>query len=71
MKWSSQKKDSTEKEKKSYLFEYQIGANSLKVISNEKKKDEKWKRWANISPDSTLVVFSKNFNLFWMDKENF
>ena len=23
------------------------------------------------SPDSTLVVFSKNFNLFWMDKENF
>lgn len=65
------KKDSTEKEKKSYLFEYQIGANSLKVISNEKKKDEKWKRWANISPDSTLVVFSKNFNLFWMDKENF
>ncbi len=64
-------KDSSKKEKKEYLFEYKIGGNSLKVLNNEKKKEEKWKKWANISPDSTIVVFSKNYNLFWMDKKNF
>ena len=63
--------DSSKKEKKEYLFEYKIGGNSLKVLNNEKKKEEKWKKWANISPDSTIVVFSKNYNLFWMDKKNF
>ena len=63
--------DSTKKEKKEYLFEYKIGGNYLEVISNKKKKEEKWKKWANISPDSTIVVFSKKYNIYWMDKENF
>ena len=63
--------DSTKKEKKEYLFEYKIGGNYLEVISNKKKKEEKWKKWANISPDSTIVVFSKKYNINWMDKENF
>ena len=63
--------DSSKKEKKEYLFEYKIGSNFLKLINNKKKKEEKWKKWANISPDSTIVVFSKKYNLFWMDKENF
>ena len=65
------KEDSSKKEKKEYLFEYKIGSNFLKLINNKKKKEEKWKKWANISPDSTIVVFSKKYNLFWMDKENF
>ena len=29
------------------------------------------KTWANIAPDSSIVLFSKNYNLYWMDKENF
>ena len=28
-------------------------------------------RWANVAPDSSIVLFSKHHNLYWMDKENF
>ena len=59
------------KKKKSYLFEYKIGGNYLKVISNKKKQEEKWKKWANISPDSTIVVFSKNIICFGWIKKTF
>ena len=58
-------------EKKVYHFEYRLGANRLTVLDNEKKEKEPWKRWANIAPDSSIVLFSKNFNIFWMDKANF
>ncbi|NMH87197.1 S9 family peptidase [Flavivirga algicola] len=58
-------------EKKVYHLEYKLGGNSLTVIDNKKKEKEPWKKWANISPDSTIVLFSKNYNLFWMDKANF
>ena len=61
----------SKKENKVFYFEYKLGGDVLTLINNEKKKDEKWKRWANISPDSTIVLFSKKHNLFWMDKENF
>lgn len=59
------------KEKKVYHFEYTLGSNSLKVLSNEKAPEEDWKKWANIAPDSSIVFFSRKFNLYWMDKENF
>ena len=58
-------------ESKVYHLEYKLGGNKLTIIDTEKKEDKKWKKWANIAPDSTIVLFSKNFNLFWMDKENF
>ena len=61
----------SKKEKKVYFLEYKLGGNGLTVINNEKKKEENWKKWANISPDSTIVLYSKKFNLYWMDKENF
>lgn len=57
-------------EKKVYYLEYKLGGNGLKIINNE-KEDKKSKPWANVSPDSTIVLFSKNYNLYWMDKENF
>ena len=59
------------KEKKVYHFEYTLGSNRLKVLSNEKAPKEDWKKWANIAPDSSIVFFSRKFNLYWMDKENF
>lgn len=65
------KKNKPKKEKKVYHLEYRLGSNSLKILSTEKKKKEPWKLWANISPDSSMVLFSKNHNLYWMDKENF
>ena len=70
---TSVKKDKKKKpkmEKKVYHLEYKLGDNKLTIIDN-KKEDEKLKRWPNIAPDSSIVLFSKNYNLYWMDKENF
>ncbi len=57
-------------EKKVYHLEYRLGSNGLTILDN-KKKEKKWKRWANIAPDSSIVLYSKNFNIYWMDKANF
>ncbi|MFY0603376.1 MAG: DPP IV N-terminal domain-containing protein [Flavobacteriaceae bacterium] len=72
-KKSSKKKKSKKPkmEKKVFHFEYTLGGNGLKIIDNSKKEDKKWNRWASIAPDSSIVLFSKNYNLYWMDKENF
>ncbi|MDO9276788.1 MAG: DPP IV N-terminal domain-containing protein [Lutibacter sp.] len=64
------KKKKPKMEKKVYHLEYKLGDNKLTVIDH-KKEDEKLKKWPNIAPDSSIVLFSKNFNLYWMDKENF
>lgn len=66
----SKKAKKPKMEKKVYYLEYRLGSDGLTIVDNS-KKDDKVKRWANISPDSTVVLFSKNFNLYWMDKENF
>ncbi|TGV04233.1 S9 family peptidase [Flavivirga rizhaonensis] len=66
-----EKKKAPKMEKKVYHLEYKLGGNSLTIIDNKKKEKEPWKKWATISPDSTIVLFSKNYNLFWMDKANF
>lgn len=57
-------------EKKTFVFRYNITNQQLTEV---KDPEEEAKRlaWANISPDSSKVVFAKNENLFWMDKENF
>ena len=64
------KKKKPKKEKKSYHLEYRLGANRLTIVDNKKEKN-KGKRWANIAPDSSIVLFSKKYNLYWMDKVNF
>ncbi|MEJ1730042.1 DPP IV N-terminal domain-containing protein, partial [Escherichia coli] len=43
---------------------------TLKWLENEEKKDP-LPRWASISPNRKYVVFSRNFDLYWMDWENF
>lgn len=65
------KKKKIKKVNKVYHFEYVLGSSSLNLLSNKKKGKEDWKKWANIAPDSSIVLFSKQFNLFWMDKDNF
>ena len=65
------KKGTPKKVKKIYHFEYTLGGNGLKVLDNEKAPEEKWKQWANIAPDSSIVLFSKQNNIYWMDKANF
>lgn len=64
------KKKKPKMEKKVYHLEYKLGDDKLTIIDN-KKEDEKLKRWPNIAPDSSIVLFSKNYNVYWMDKANF
>ena len=68
---TKKKKSKPKMVNKVYHLEYRLGGNSLTVLSNKKKGKEDWKKWANIAPDSSIVLFSKNYNLYWMDKENF
>ncbi|WP_439132052.1 DPP IV N-terminal domain-containing protein [Polaribacter sp.] len=65
------KKTKPKMEKKIYHLEYRLGGNGLTILDTEKKKKEPWKKWANIAPDSSIVLYSKNYNLYWMDKANF
>jgi dipeptidyl aminopeptidase/acylaminoacyl peptidase len=65
------KKKKPKMEKKVYHLEYVLGGNKLTIVDNEKEKKKEWQKWANVAPDSSIVLYSKNFNLHWMDKENF
>ena len=66
----SKKKSSSKKEKKVYHLEYKLGGNGLTIIDNE-KEEKNFKKWANIAPDSSIVLFARNNNLYWMDKTNY
>lgn len=56
-------------EKKVHTVQFNLISQQLKEIETEKEPTRL--AWANISPDSSKVVYVKNFNLFWMDKANF
>ncbi len=58
------------KEPRLFFFEYAWKTKTLTWLEDEEKKDPV-PRWANISPNKEYVVFSRNFNLYWMDWENF
>jgi dipeptidyl-peptidase-4 len=65
------KKEKPKKEKKVYHLEYKLGSNGLKILDTKKEEKRPWRSWANVAPDSTIILYSKNYNLFWMDKMNF
>ena len=67
-------KKAKEKKKKMvdkiYYFEYTIGSRNLQLLADyDKPKDDA--KWASISPDETVVVFSRHHNLYWMDMDNY
>jgi dipeptidyl-peptidase-4 len=68
----SKKEDKVKKkpEKKVFHLEYNLHTRKLSEIKNwkEEKEDPKW---ANISPNGKYVIFARDYNLFWMDKENY
>ena len=65
------KKDAKpEKIKKTFYFEYNLITEQLNELVGFKKPKRK-PNWANISPDEKIVVFGRNYNLFYMDNENF
>ncbi len=59
-----------EKIKKIFYFEYNLVTSELNELVGFKKPKKK-PTWANISPDQNIILFGKNFNLFWMDKNNY
>jgi len=67
----SKKSTKPKMEKKVYHLEYKLGGNGLTILDNKKKEKETWRSWANIAPDSSIVLYTKNYNLYWMDKVNF
>ncbi len=67
-KKSESKKIKTEK--KIYYFEYRIGSNHLTIRKNAKKKAKKLK-WGSVAPDSSIVIFSKHYNLYWMNMASY
>lgn len=53
--------------KKVHHFEYDLVTGKL---SEYDKEEDELPRWASISPDGTMGVYSRNNNLFWMDRDN-
>ncbi|MBV9987588.1 MAG: DPP IV N-terminal domain-containing protein [Chitinophagaceae bacterium] len=58
------------KEKKIFYFEYNILTGELIELADFKKPKRK-PNWAAVSPDGNIIVFGRNYNLFWMDKTNY
>lgn len=62
------KKDTLKK--KLFHFEYNIVSKQLKEISDTTKEKTK-PNWAVFSPDTSRVYFAKNYNIYWMDYQNY
>ncbi|MFO8236603.1 MAG: DPP IV N-terminal domain-containing protein [Bacteroidales bacterium] len=68
-----EEKDDAKKEKpekKVFHLEYNLETEELYEIEDweEEKEDTEW---ASISPNGEYVIFARDYNLFWMDKENY
>lgn len=56
--------------KKTFYFEYDLATGTLKLLSDYTAPKDK-PTWATIAPDSSYVLFAKNYNLYWMDKASY
>jgi len=70
IKDTTAKKGSPKTEKKKFYFEYNINTEELVLLSDFKKPKRK-PMWASISPDGQTILFVKNHNLYWMDRNNY
>lgn len=55
--------------KKVFRFEYDWASANLRDVT-ENDPVERFPRWANISPDSSSVIYAKGYNLFYTDMTN-
>lgn len=62
------KKDTMKK--KVFHLEYVLDSQDLREIDENHVK-KKRPSWANFNPDTTKVFYAKNYNLYWMDYENY
>ncbi len=64
------KKDADSMQKKVFYFNYDIAKAKLTEVPNYTKPKGK-PSWGSVAPDSSAIIFSRNYNLYWMDKENY
>ncbi|MBR5056271.1 MAG: DPP IV N-terminal domain-containing protein, partial [Bacteroidales bacterium] len=57
------------KENKIFRFEYDIASGTLKDVTDDPEK-KTFPMWANVSPDGTKAIYTKNSNLWWMSMED-
>lgn len=74
LKTEEERKKSTNKtdtlKKKEFYFEYDLQARRLVELADSLKPKADLP-WASFSPDTSVVIFAKNFDLYWMDRENY
>lgn len=55
--------------KKTFYLSYDMASGKVSEIPDYKKpKGYPW--WANVSPDGRMVIFSRDYNLYWMSGED-
>ncbi|GAB2691939.1 DPP IV N-terminal domain-containing protein [Mucilaginibacter koreensis] len=64
------KKAADSLEKKTFYFQYHLQNHQLTELKNFDKVKPK-PMWASIAPDSSAIVFARQYNLYWMDKANY
>jgi dipeptidyl aminopeptidase/acylaminoacyl peptidase len=62
--------DKDKVKKKVFHLEYNLKTGDLSEIK-EWKEEKDDPDWANISPNGEYIFFARDYNLFWMDKENY
>ncbi|RZJ81494.1 MAG: S9 family peptidase [Flavobacterium sp.] len=64
------KKAADSMQKKIFFFNYDLATTKLTEVRNYEKPKAK-PSWGSVAPDSSAIIFSRNYNLYWMDKENY
>src|SRR5690606_33871666 len=56
--------------KKVFYLEYDLQTRRVIELSDSLKPKAPLS-WASFSPDTSIVIFAKAYNLYWMDRENY
>ena len=64
------KKAADSMQKKVFYFNYDIATAKLTEVPNYAKPKAK-PSWGSVAPDSSAIIFSRKYNLYWMDKANY
>jgi len=67
---TAKKEAPPKKEKKVFYFEYNLNTGAITNLTEFKRPLRK-ALWASVAPDSSIVLFGRNYNLYWMDFENY
>lgn len=64
------KKAADSMQKKIFFFNYDIASAKLTEVPGYSKPKAK-PSWGSVAPDSSAIIFSRNYNLYWIDKDNY